>query len=1202
MTEPGPLKVPDVPFNVPVTLSNASDAPLSGTLKIGVIDDWRVTKFTRDWTLAPRATTTLQVQITPGRATLNALYPVHAWADFRLNEVPQQAHAILIVPAQSTLPASAATNSPLLKAAPRGALALTGPQSYRVSYAVRDGEVQSLPVGWSGAEATTGTYASVQEIERGERRWALSVHAPWRTGWGTAMFDYRVQMPQAKPIVLDFATAIRDHNPQTEAGSDGVEFQVQVDSGNGFQTLWRRFSDARRWESARVDLSAFAGKTITLRLLSGPGPQNNTSSDQAYWAEPVLLTGPPPAPESASYRGQRRQRALNLASAALQSKTQAWSWQLKSTALNGALGAAVVPGPNGLADAFIAFVDARRSLVFEGFAIEVSGQKLGAARSNLAAPKVLSTVLNGRATLQHEVLWEGRALKVQAQLWAQSGALRIAFAMPGVQRDRRGHPRFSRLAVGAASHNARRVYAGLGNVMQNPVKFTLGAGGFNLSTRHVGFDFSNGLSLVQATDIFPDALEVDASVKRYTLVAHHDTTFSFLPSTRGAFAAARAYRRIVNFRPAAGVNRLLGKMCLDQWGGDYRGAAEDLEKAARYGLTDAVFVKHVWQRWGYDYRLPEIYPPEGNRQEFMAMVNAAKRGDILFCPHDNYIDFYPDAKGFSYDHIIFNEDGTPQEAWFNEGRKAQSYRWLPTAFEPWLRDNLKQIKQGFAPDSYFVDVFTAIPPIDFYDRSGRFYAKPLTTRQWGRAFDIIRNMLGNNAPTLSEAGHDALIGHLDGAQSDHSSWVPKGAPRGKGNDAYFRWEIEAQDGERVPWHDMASHGSFVLLAGGLGNRYAAGLSTEMHGYGSDDYLGLTVLGGRNPMSDGPFNRRAVMTYWLLHDLSAQLAKSEMVSHNFSNDDIHRQVVRFQNKKGQAVVRVNRGRADWKIGDETLPRYGFVARVGKVQAKVTRRDGVISAMSQAPGVLFVDARPPVSAASVRPRVMGVEVEGRQLRVRVDWDVRRPIASSYRPFMHFVNEKNEQGEGIAFQGGSNLEMSQFNRAGLVQSTFEATLPADVQLPATFAIRFGLYDPQSGGRLPLLGPTENGRARGGMLQIEANGKATLLPEAPDAGELAMQERLNTAGKIVDFGVAQTNGAFRLQHSGNQWQLTPLPDSEAFDVRLQLAKLGAAGREVLSVVLVLQNGETSEKVPFVQEGALLGFQTAPDVFAYRIGFAPRS
>src|SRR5260370_23614201 len=117
------------------------------------------------------------------------------------------------------------------------------------------------------------------------------------------------------------------------------------------------------------------------------------------------------------------------------------------------------------------------------------------------------------------------------------------------------------------------------------------------------------------------------------------------------------------------------------------------------------------------------------------MVDACKRNGLLFSPHDNYIDFYPDAEGFSYDHIVFNADGTPQKAWFNKGRQALSYRWRPTAFFPWLESNLKNIVAGFAPTAYFVDVFSAMAPMDFYDPQGRFFPKTITAGRWGAAFD-----------------------------------------------------------------------------------------------------------------------------------------------------------------------------------------------------------------------------------------------------------------------------------------------------------------------------------------------------------------------------------------------------------------------------------------------------------------------------------
>jgi len=63
--------------------------------------------------------------------------------------------------------------------------------------------------------------------------------------------------------------------------------------------------------------------------------------------------------------------------------------------------------------------------------------------------------------------------------------------------------------------------------------------------------------------------------------------------------------------------------------------------------------------------------------------------------------------------------------------------------------------------------------------------------------------------------------------------------------------MKAGDAERIPWHDKASHGSFVLFAGGLGSVYAGGQDEVLHGYGSGDYLSMTVPGGRHPMCDSP---------------------------------------------------------------------------------------------------------------------------------------------------------------------------------------------------------------------------------------------------------------------------------------------------------------------------------------------------------------
>lgn len=1198
IADPGEVTALEKSIAVPVTLANAGDAPLSGVVRMAVTDDWRVEgEPARKFTLAPKATQTMPFSVVAGRGTYAALYPVHARVEFRVAKGKlQTAHPILILSvSREALAAEKKAEPPTVARAPqRGPLSLIALKSFQTTIAVNGKPPVVKPAGWQGTDAATGCGMWISDSDRGETRRAFNVHPPYRSGWGNAQMDFRVALPKQKPIHLDFATAIRDADVKREGSSDGVDFRVLVSDGGEFKQLFTRFSVAKRWEPARVDLSDYAGREITLRLFTGPGPKHNTSCDSSYWAEPTVWVGAPVVAEPEDRRAARRQAAVQAARAVFTGDTINWGWKLVNDAAT--VGVAVVRGPNGLADAFIAFVDDKRELVFDGFTFEVGGLPIAAGRAGLICDRVEESFRRGKGVLDHYLLKGDEPVRAQAKLWVEKGALRVAFSMPGVKRDKRGEPRFTQLMLGSASEKARRVYAGFGNVIQDPGKFELRGGGFTLSTRHAGADFAGGLSLVQAVDIFPDSLRVDPETRRCSLVAHHDATFSLVPSQRGAFAAARVYRAIANFKPAGGVAKIQGRICLDQWGGDYREAANGIEQAARYGLTDAVFVKHVWQRWGYDYRLPDIYPPAGNQEDFMAMVAACKRNGILFCPHDNYIDFYPDADGYSYDHIIFTPDGTPQKAWFNKGRDALSYRWLPTAFQPWLDRNLRLMKRGFAPTSCFVDVFSAAPPLDFYDRAGRFYPKMVCAERWGAAFDRIRAVLGNNAPTISEAGQDGLIGHLDAAQSDHSGWMP-------GQETHFNWRMPAGDAERVPWHDMASHGAFVLLAGGLGPRYSGEGNQFLHGYASDDYLSNTIIGGRNPMCDGPFSRRAVMTYWLLHDVCAVLARSELLSHEFVGDDIHRQSVKFA---GGATVCSNRGASDWEAGGATLPRYGFIVRAGDREASVTRRDGVITGFARKPGELFADARPDASEnpGCIEPRVLGIEdLSGGRFRLRTECVVTRGVPEGYRAFVHFADEKRSLAEGIVFQGNWRLDAAKLATPGTYATVIESSVPDSVKLPATIAVRCGLYHPGKGGpRLAMLGPVDgSGRARCGRIEIKREGGRVAVafqPEPPDPDLAAKRERVNSAGKVVDFGPVATSGAFRLRHSGTEMELMPLPSSPPFQATLRLDRLGAAGKKVERIVTLGSDGKPAGEQPFRQDGDALQLAHDGKTFAYRVRF----
>ena len=661
--------------------------------------------------------------------------------------------------------------------------------------------------------------------------------------------------------------------------------------------------------------------------------------------------GPQPKmPDEADWKA-RCAAALAAAKTAHASGTDASAGRWRLDAGDVVYGAGVAYGERGIIDGALAFTDGERSVVFRGFTARVE-------TGDGSAPP-----------------------EAKAFLREEKGTLRISWSIPGVKRDSAGFPRIADLAVGPASEAPHRVYMGFGNVVEGPKRFSLHANGFGLSTRHVGADYANGLSVVQAVDVVQDSVSCDGERGLFSLHAHHDATFTFVPSSKGAFEAGRRFRAVAGYKASPGLAALGSRMCLDQWSGDYAKAAEDIAKAAKYGLNDSIFVKHDWQRWGYDYRLPEIYPPRGDQEAFGAMRNACRAAGMLFCPHDNYTDIYPDCDRYSYDLTVFNLDGTPQLAWFNAGRHARSYRWAPHAFHPWCLRNAKLLKKGYDPDAIFIDVFTAHGPFDYLDREGRFHSKNETSASWGRGFELYREGFRRpDAVCVSEAGQDHLVGIADAGQSDHF-----GAPKLLGG-ANFA------DSERTPWHDIATHGYYVLFAGGLGGRYQEeagwhkGGDAELHGYGSDDYLSNCIIGGRNPMCDGPFSRNAVKTYWLQHDACAELGRAEFLDLKYEGS-IHRQHSFFSD--GGEVWANRQTNATWRLPNGiVLPPYGYYARTRSTVSGVVEKDGVRYAFAKSPKGIFIDARKPsLSRAKregapgevdARDRLLGVNRAGREVQ--------------------------------------------------------------------------------------------------------------------------------------------------------------------------------------------------------------------------------
>ena len=1081
---------------------------------------------------------------------------------------------------------------PVIEITRRGATALDRLNLFRVQIERPGKPLIEKPLGWFDGDKETGASFTIVTADRGGRKRCIGVHPPWREGFGVHWADYRLSLPDVRPISLTFANAIRDHTAK-EPPSDGVEFRVLVSREGESKQVFRRFTAAKRWEPAQVDLSAYAGQTIVLRLWCGPGPKNNTLCDSGYWAEPTLVAGTPPKRVTEADRAALRARARQAVERGEAASEDELVFRLGTRP--DACVAAVALGEHGLFDGAIAFGARGKCVAFDGLCASILGDPVGQWPSPIVADALSREQRRGRIMLTQQLRVEREEFPITVEVWPDRDGLRIKLDCP---------KRITDLCLAPADQEATRVYYGHGYCIVEPEAFHAGFGGHNLSTSHVGFDFEQGVSLLTACDNPPDYLKVNPKDRVYALHTHHNATLTFVPSLRGAFDCARRYRPLYDKSAAGGVKRKAGRFCFDIWGGRYAQIAETMQRMIDYGCTDSFLTVHNWQRWGYDYRLPDIYPPNaryGTVEDMRKIAEVCAKHDVPWGLHDNYIDFYPDADDYTYGRICFSKSDAPCRAWTNHGRDAQSYRWRPDCIMPFVQRNLKLMKPAVAPTHYFIDVFTSIGCFDYYDVEGQFHSSLETRKCWGEAFAWIRDYLGGNAPTTSETGHDQLTGYLDGADCQHLQLTNDTRPPGQRY--WFCIRLLHKDWERVPWFDAVLHDKFILHGVGYSGRYQGGRSRRDHGIESDDYLSAEILGGHALMIDwGGFGRGGVRKYWLAQDFIRSIALDGIEGVQFVDGDIHRQIVSWASG---GKVWVNRGESDWAVAGKVLPQCGYLAKNGEIESSIERINGVFVEQSRGPRRWYFNARTFGTDKRLRlaPSAKSVEyLGGSGFKLAVEWQAHEPAPKDLHVFVHFDSPKSKRSDGIAFQGGGRPPVGTSRWKGRIVTGAQRTIHVPNQYGAgEYEIVIGLWDPSSGRRYGLLGENDGDtRYRLGKLVAEGKGadltnirlvKHEPKPESPP--------RLNLHKKPIDFGPVVTDGAFRLEVQPNELVVTPLPESPAFSLTLRLDRLpGLRGQMAESLAAVGRDGSRSRAVEFRQEARAVSFETRAGEFAYAMSF----
>lgn len=738
---------------------------------------------------------------------------------------------------------------------------------------------------------------------------------------------------------------------------------------------------------------------------------------------------------------------------------------------------------------------------------------------------------------------------------------------------------FSRVEVGPGNRSVSMLFMGHGYCIKDPGKYTTISDAHRFPTSFAGFDYDNGLSVVMGTNFIIDSLYLDPQSKRNGIAVDQPSSLIFVPGRTdrgGSMKCAMRYRSHDPRKAGSGVAAKQGRFVVDIWNGKFTEHAEFIKKAVEYGLKDdLMFVSHNWQGYGYDNQLPDIYPPNpllGTADELKTVGKTARDNGWRFGVHTNVIDYYPEASTFNWTNVAFNPDGTPVKAYINVFRNCQSWRLAPNKAAAVMKESLvAPLQDNFLIDTCFVDVlgsnatYTSRP---WFDRNGKYHSRTEGAKGMAEVFDAIHNDLdpalkkkGFNDPsiTLSEAGHDFLIGHLDGADCQFMNLT-----KDPGEYCWFRYP-EYTDAEKIPWFDIVNHKKFSLHGVGYSIRYESGRGALFHGIDSDDYISAEILTGHALMSDGYCRdvkevlegyvrsmdmpkslRQTVRKYWLAQGYARSIGADEIIRHEFVEGDIHRQIVQW---KSGTIVYVNRSQNDWTVEGIVLPQYGYLVRNKKtgLESMIHRLDGrVVEQSSWKEGdklIRYVNARN-IKHEKLLPLIPTalVKIKDKEsIRLKVDWKPfgKESISSEKFQISFYLVKRRHAETGK----GTDLLLKTVNAAMNKPLEIDLDLPQGIKGNHDIlvsAVPLGKDIHHVDHRLHFLTtPSFWHRYHLGIVNIE---KEEIVFTPFEQKDTSLYERVLPPEKPIDFGFCKTKGGFRLEYLPGKSKpiITPLPGEE--------------------------------------------------------------
>jgi len=380
------------------------------------------------------------------------------------------------------------------------------------------------------------------------------------------------------------------------------------------------------------------------------------------------------------------------------------------------------------------------------------------------------------------------------------------------------------------------------------------------------------------------------------------------------------------------------RMVVEFWYGNFDRIGETLDLYHGYGMDRTAAIIHRWQRYGYDCKLPDIFPPDpkrGGLETLRAAVRRAVGYGMRVALHENYCDVYPDAPSYDEADLMRLENGEFQPAWTN------SKHCSPSKMKLHAGKVMPTIRREIGSNACFLDVHSAQAPWfrpDFRPDAPHSAQMKGTRLFTNELWNYARETYGG--PVFGEGAYDWVhAGCLDAANASLSvrerffvdfillRMRPLAINHGVGY--YERWNrfgYEPKDWMlQTPWpEEMDEYRAMEIAFGAAANvGHQANHVVELV---AKEYYLVRPLVSRQADSQ--------VTEIAYHDGQAWLTPSQAIL--CEQDAVRRVRIAYDNG---LVVHVNRSGEAWRIDSETaVGPLGFFAQGPGVLAYTNNHKG------------------------------------------------------------------------------------------------------------------------------------------------------------------------------------------------------------------------------------------------------------------------